>query len=146
MSAAHSKKAKGVTDRSDVYWPVAVNRPRAHPVHMSNYAAIDAIIDACVKATGSTLFTEWAGAPARFFHIPGDAPFECFQVSVRTPENGRTAVTARAIDTNDNTEEAMDQTWEGTFAQLNDMLGTALTTIERWKTRERTKPDPAPPW
>lgn len=113
---------------------------------MGRFEAIDSVIDAWVKKAGSSLFTEWAGAPARFFHVPGDAPFECFQVTVHTPENGRTAVTARAIDTNDDTEETMDQTWEGTFAQLNDMLGTALTTIERWKARERTKPDPASPW
>jgi hypothetical protein len=113
---------------------------------MSNYAAVDGIIDTWVKETGSTLFTEWAGAPARFFYVPGDPPFECFQVSVLPPKNGRTAVAARAIDTNDDTEQEMDQTWEGPLAQLNEMLGTALATIERWKVRERKKPDPTSPW
>lgn len=113
---------------------------------MSSYAEVDDVIAAWVKAIGSTLHTQWAGAPARYFHVPGDPPFECFQVSVRPPENGRVAVTARAIDTNDNTEEDMDQTWEGPLANLDEMLGNALAIVEKWKTRERTKPDPPSPW
>jgi hypothetical protein len=59
---------------------------------MSAYAEVDDVITEWVKATGSKLFTEWADAPARYFHIPGDPPFECFQVSVRPPEEGRTSV------------------------------------------------------
>jgi hypothetical protein len=113
---------------------------------MSTYADADGVIVAWVKATGSTLHTEWAGAPARFFHIPGDPPFECYQVSVRLPEDGRAAVSARAIDTNDDTEAAMDRTWEGPFAELDEMLGAAVATIEEWKRRERTRPDPPSPW
>lgn len=113
---------------------------------MSEYVAIDRVIDTWVKTTGSTLFTEWAGAPARYFHVPGDPPFECFQVSVARPSDGRTAVTARAIDTNDDTEEQMDHTWEGPVAQLNEMLGAALAIIEHWKSRKRTRPDPPSPW
>jgi hypothetical protein len=113
---------------------------------MSGYADIDGVIDTAVKAAGSTLVTEWAGTAARYFHVPGDPPFECFQVSVRPPENGRTSVTARAIDTNDDTEEEMDQTWEGPLEQLCEMLGSALAIVEKWKTRGRTKADPASPW
>jgi hypothetical protein len=113
---------------------------------MSSYAEVDDVIAAWVKATGSTLFTEWAGTAARYFHVPGDPPFECFQVSVRSPENGRTSVTSVAIDTNDDTEEEMEQTWEGPLEQLGEMLGTALATIEQWKARERRKPDPPSPW
>jgi hypothetical protein len=113
---------------------------------MSEYASIDGVIDTWVKAAGSTLFTEWSGTPARFFYVHGDPPFECFQVSVARPLDGRTSVTAAAIDTNDDTDEEMDQTWEGPLAQLNEMLGTALATIEQWKVRQRTKPNPPSPW
>ena len=113
---------------------------------MSEYADIDGVIDTWVKTTGSTLFTEWAGASARFFYVPGDPPFECFQISVSRPSDGRTAVTARAVDTNDDTEEEMEQTWEGPLAHLNEMLGTALATVEYWKGRRRIRPDPASPW
>ena len=113
---------------------------------MSDYAAVDGVIDAWVKKAGSTLFTEWAGAPARHFHIPGDPPFECFQVSVLAPENGRTAVVARAIDTNDDAENKMDQTWEGPITELDGMLRSAFFTIEKWKSRVRKRPDPASRW
>ena len=112
---------------------------------MSAYTDVDDLIAAWVKLAGSTLFTEWADAPARFFHVPGNAPFECFQVSVRMPEDGRTAVTARAIDTNDDTDDEMDQTWEGSIGELDKLLGTAMATIETWKGRERTGPDSASP-
>jgi len=113
---------------------------------MNVYADVDSVIKAWVKSTGSTLFTEWADAPARFFHVPGDPPFECFQVSVRPSMDGRTAVTARAIDTNDDTEEAMDQTWEGPTSELGDLLGSAMALIREWKNRQRKTPDPPSPW
>ncbi len=113
---------------------------------MTSYAELDGVIDAWVKATGSTVYTEWAGAPARGFHIGGDAPFECFQVSVRTAPEGQVSVTARAIDTNDDTDEDMDETWEGLAPELDGMLSKAVATIEKWKSRERTKPDPPSPW
>lgn len=112
---------------------------------MSGYADVDDVIDKWVRSTGSSLFTEWADAPARFFHVPGDPPFECFQVSVHPPVDGRTGVTARAIDTNDNTEETMDQTWEGPTGELDWMLGAAMALIEKWKGRERNAPDPPSP-
>ncbi len=113
---------------------------------MTTYADLDGVIDAWVKATDSTLFTEWAGAPARFFHLSGDPPFECFQLSVRLTENGQIAVAARAIDTNDDTEEELDQEWEGAAAELDGMLGLAVATVEKWKARERRRSDPPSPW
>lgn len=113
---------------------------------MGTYSDVDHVINRWVKTTGSSLFTEWADAPARFFYLPGDPPFECFQVSVRLPENGRTSVTARAIDTNDNTDEEMDQIWEGSISELDAMLRAALGTIETWKGRERKTPDPPSAW
>ncbi|MDZ4777009.1 MAG: hypothetical protein SGJ23_09515 [Alphaproteobacteria bacterium] len=99
-------------------------------------AAIDREIKIWVKAAGSVLVTSSAGKPARYFHVPGDTPFECFQIAVRAPENGRIAVSARAIDTNDDTDETMDQTWDGPVAQLSEMLRTAMATVETWKTRK----------
>lgn len=113
---------------------------------MSGYSDIDGVIAKWVKAADTTLYTEWADAPARFFHIPGDPPFECFQINVEVPEGGRTEVTARAIDTNDATDEHMDQTWRGPISELDKMLAAAVTAIETWKKRERLKPDPASPW
>jgi hypothetical protein len=113
---------------------------------MSAYADVDGVIAGWVEATGSTLFTEWAHAPARYFHIPGDPPFECFQISVQPPENGRTAVLARAIDTNDDGEAQMDQSWEGPIGELDAMLRTAVATVGEWKARVRKAPDPLSPW
>src|SRR5436190_7019832 len=113
---------------------------------MNGYAEVDSVIANWIQSTGSTLFTEWADAPARYFHVPGDPPFECFQVSVHLPENGQTGVTARAIDTNDDTENDLDQTWKGPVRQLDDMLRAAMATIEEWKARERKRPDPPSPW
>jgi hypothetical protein len=113
---------------------------------MTTYADLDGVIDAWVKATGSTLFTEWAGVPARFFHLSGDPPFECFQLSVRLTESGQIGVAARAIDTNDDTEEELDREWEVTAAELDSMLRLAVATVEGWKARERRRPDPPSPW
>ncbi len=107
---------------------------------MNPYADVDGVINTWVKAADSSLFTEWADAPARFFHIPGDPPFECFQVSVQRPKDGRTAVTARAMDTNDDTEDEMDQTWEGPVADLNEMLAAAMAAIQKWKNRSGVAP------
>jgi hypothetical protein len=102
---------------------------------MGDYAAVDSVIDAWVKATGSTLFTEWADRPARFFHIPGKAPFECFQISVGAPSAGEITVFARAIDTNDDSDAELQQNWQGSIAELDAMLSAATGTIEVWKER-----------
>lgn len=113
---------------------------------MSGFADIDGVIAKWVRAADTTLYTEWADAPARFFHIPGDPPFECFQISVQVPQGGQTSVTARAIDTNDDTDEQMEKTWRGPISDLDGMLGAAVALVEKWKERERLRPDPASPW
>ena len=113
---------------------------------MGGFAEVDGVIAKWVRAADTTLHTEWADAPARFFHIPGDPPFECFQINVQAPEGGQTSVTARAIDTNDDTDEQMNRTWRGPIGDLDGMLGIAVALVETWKGRERRGPDPASPW
>ncbi|HEX8302229.1 hypothetical protein [Sphingomonas sp.] len=113
---------------------------------MSTYAEIDPIIEKWVAALNTTLFTEWANAPARFFHTPGDPPFECFQISVDAPEDGKTSVHARAVDTNDDTEDELTRTWTGPVADCDVMMSAAVETIAAWKSRRREKPDPPSPW
>jgi hypothetical protein len=99
------------------------------------YADLDGVIDAWVKATGSTLFTSEGEKPSRFFHIPGDPPHECFRITVFPPSGGRIVVQAAAIDTNDDTEEEMIRITEGSLAELDAMMAAALATIESWKQR-----------
>ena len=100
---------------------------------MTAYADLDPIISKWVEATASTLFEEWAGEPARCFHIPGEPPFECFQIVVFPPAGGDVTVQAASIDTNDDAE--MIQLWEGPVATLDDMLAVAVATVEQWKQR-----------
>jgi hypothetical protein len=106
---------------------------------MSDYAVVDAVINGWVKATGSTLFKEWAGQPARFFHVPGEPASECFQISIELPSAERVSVLARAIDTNDDSEMELEKAWHGSVAELDAMLSTALATIETWKGRPQAK-------
>lgn len=134
------------TSGKDRFRPIADTKSGRHPEPMSSFADIDGVIAKWVRAADTSLYTEWADAPARFFHIPGDPPFECFQISVAVPEGGRTAVTARAIDTNDDTDDQMEKTWQGPIDDLDAMLGAAVTLVGTWKARERLKPDPASPW
>ena len=100
---------------------------------MTGYSDLDEVIGFWVKATGSTLFDEWNGQPTRFFHVPGIPPFDCFQVSIEPPSGSRVIVSASSIDTNDDTE--MERTWEGSVAELDAMLASAMATIETWKQR-----------
>ncbi|RYY33077.1 MAG: hypothetical protein EOP59_18165, partial [Sphingomonadales bacterium] len=72
-----------------------------------DYTDLDAVIAKWVAHFGSTLFTQWGGEAARFFYIPGDPPFECFQISVERANPGQVAVHARAVDTNDGTESEL---------------------------------------
>ncbi len=106
---------------------------------MTDYSEVDGVIDHWVRATGSTLCSEWAGKSARFFYLPGEPPFECFQISIDPPETGRLAVLARSIDTNDDSE--MEQTWEGPIENLDTMLRSAIAAIEVWKTRDKMRHD-----
>ena len=106
---------------------------------MAAYSDLDPTIARWVKATGSTLFTEWAGQPSRYFHLPGEPPFECFQIVVFSPADADVVVQAASIDTNDNAE--LLQLWEGPVATLDDMLALAVATVEQWKVRQRGPTD-----
>jgi hypothetical protein len=61
------------------------------------------------------------------------------------PAADRVAVFARAIDTNDDTEEDLNQEWEGPVAELDQALAAAVATIERWRTRNSGKEQPVAP-
>lgn len=100
---------------------------------MTIYADIDEVIDAWVKANGLVLFTEWADQPARFAHVPGKPPFECFQISVDPPSADRVAVLARSIDTNDDAE--LEHSWEGPLPTLGTMLEAAMEMTTVWRER-----------
>ena len=113
---------------------------------MDAYSELDATIEACVKAQSSKLFTEWANKPARYFHIHGDPPFECFQVNVGLPVSGKITVFVCAIDTNDDTEFELERRLEGSVEDLSRMMDDAIDTISGWKLRLRNKPDPPSPW
>lgn len=76
-------------------------------MRLDPYSEVDGVIDTWINATGSTLFTGWAEDPLRYFHLPGDPPHECFQIVIFLPSADRVVVQAAAIDTNDNTEEAL---------------------------------------
>lgn len=113
---------------------------------MDGYSDLDPIIAKWVGLLDTTLFTEWAGAPARFFWTSGDPPFESFQISIDPPQNGRVKVYARATDTNDHTDDAMDTFWEGSSTDLDNMLARAVEVVNAWKARTRIRPDPPKPW
>ena len=113
---------------------------------MQTYEKLDPVIDKWVAILGTKLFTEWADRPARFFYTPGDPPFECFQISVTPPKWGRVKVHARAVDTNDDVERELEQSWTGSIADLDGMLAAAVKAINVWKTRTRQRPDPPSPW
>jgi len=111
-----------------------------------DYSDIDPIIEKWVAHLGSTLFSEWNGEPARFFYTPGNPPFECFQISVERSEPHKVAVYARAIDTNDDTENELEKSWTGAPAQLDAMLADASEAINGWKARPRIVPEPPSLW
>jgi hypothetical protein len=113
---------------------------------MDAFSDFDPVIARWVDRLASTLFTEWAGAPARYFWTAGDPPFESFQISIGPPVDGRIKVYARATDTNDDTDDQMDTSWEGSSANLDKMLATAVEVVNGWKARKRIKPDPPQPW
>lgn len=111
-----------------------------------DFSFFDPVIEKWVARLGSTLFREWNGEPARYFHVPGDPPFECFQISVEQAEPHEVAVHARAIDTNDDTEHDLEKSWVGAPAQLDAMLESASKVIADWKARSRIALDPLSPW
>jgi hypothetical protein len=89
---------------------IAHVRSTGHHLSMAKYADVDGVIDAWVQSNSLKLFTEWAGQPVRFIHVPGTPPFECFQISIDPPSDGRIMVLVRSIDTNDDSE--LEQAWE----------------------------------
>lgn len=113
---------------------------------MNPYAPIDDAITACVTSLGTTLFSVWGDQPARYFHVSGDPPFECFQISIAAPTNGSVIVWARAIDTNDGTGDYMERCWEGPVADFAELLASAVARVDQWRGRERFLPDPPSPW
>lgn len=103
---------------------------------MTAYAEVDPVIDAWAKATVKKLFTEWADQPARFAYISGLRAFECFQISIDPPFAGRVAVSARSIDTNDESE--FYERWEGATDVLPALLEEATATVQKWVIRPTT--------
>lgn len=100
---------------------------------MTAYAEVDPVIDAWARATVKKLFTEWADQPARFAYLPGLRPFECFQISIDPPFGGRVAVSARSVDTDDESE--FDERWEGAIDALPMLLEQATVTVHKWVNR-----------
>jgi hypothetical protein len=100
---------------------------------MNPYSIIDAQLDHRAAENGWTVFREWADAPARFFYVGGNAPWDCFQVSIDPPAAGALAVTARSVDTSDGQE--FEQTWRGGVAEFDRLLTSAVAVIETWKSR-----------
>jgi hypothetical protein len=113
---------------------------------MSAYDSVDPVIEKWVSALGTTLCTEWAGETARFFYMPGDPPFEVFQINISPPVGDRLQVFAHAVDTNDDTDEGMACDWSGSTDELDGMIQLAVTTVNGWQSRNRKKPDPPSPW
>lgn len=113
--------------------PLADIPKRRQSVRVTDYADLDPTNGKWVEATSSTLFTEWVGEPSRYFHLPGEPPFECFQIVVFPPAGNDVTVQAASLDTNDGAE--MMQIWEGSTASLNDMLTVAVATVDLWRAR-----------
>lgn len=65
---------------------------------MTGYAEVDPVIRAWAQVTVKKLFTEWADRPARFAYLPGLRQFECFQIWVQPPTDGRIAVSSASVD------------------------------------------------
>jgi hypothetical protein len=100
---------------------------------MNPFAAIDDHLARRTTADGWELSTEWADAPARYFHIHGDRPWDCFQVNIVAPSTDRMTVTARSIDTNDGIE--FEAIFSGAVGDFPRLLAAAVKTIEVWKGR-----------
>ena len=100
---------------------------------MNPYLIIDAQLDRRAAENGWTVFKEWADAPARFFYLGESAPWDCFQVSIDPPIAGVVVVAARSVDTNDDQE--FEQTWRGRVTGFDNLLISAVASIETWKSR-----------
>lgn len=100
---------------------------------MNPYLIIDAQLDRRAAENGWTVFKEWADAPTRFFYLGESAPWDCFQVSIDPPIAGAVVVAARSVDTNDDQE--FEQTWRGRVTEFDNLLISAVASIETWKSR-----------
>ena len=113
------------------------------PAGSSVSTDVDAIIEACVKKNGTTLFSQSEGGRLpRYFHLPGQPPHECFQVGILPHRDGSFVVQAMSIDTNDDSE--FSASWQGKAGELENMLNAAVAEIGKWKDRQRIDaPSPA---
>jgi len=100
---------------------------------MTVYGEADAIINTWANANVKTLFVEWAGQPARCAYLPGNRPFECFQISIEPPVSGHIAVNACSIDTDDGNE--FEKRWVGPLDDLAMMLDDATSAVKDWANR-----------
>ncbi len=98
-------------------------------------ADLDAIIEACVKRNGTTLFSRTEGAQSsRYFHLSGHPPHECFQVGILPHRDDSVIVQAMSNDTNDDSE--FSASWQGKAGELEEMLNAAVAQIGKWKDRQ----------
>lgn len=100
----------------------------------SPYRIIDETIYHWAEKVGSPVFTEWAGAPARFFYLGGAPPHDCFQISVDPPRRGIVDIYTRSVDTNDGRE--FEDAWSGPTDMADALMGKAVAQIESWMRRE----------
>jgi hypothetical protein len=100
---------------------------------MNSYATLDPQLKRRAKTEGWALFTEWAGAPARFFYMGGEGPWDCFQISINPPDAGVVKIWARSVDTNDDQE--FEQAWQGPVAEFDGLLTSAVSAVDVWKRR-----------
>lgn len=99
-----------------------------------SYAAVDQIIREWADANVKELFTEWAGAEARFCYL-SSSQGECYQISVDAPEDELVRVHVWAVETLDDMEAHLE--WFVPVRQLEAALNTARTTISECLWRRR---------
>lgn len=113
---------------------------------MSCYSEIDPVIAKWVLALGVPLHEGSADSHLRCFYIPGEPPFESFQICINPPCKGSIKVLASSVGTKDGTEDGLEASWEGAVSQLEEMLASAVETVVKWKKRKPKRPDPPSPW
>ena len=101
---------------------------------VSAYATVDEVIEAWADKAGAALGrASAAGGEARFFHLPGDPPHECFQIAIFPPEDNHITVQAASIDTNDGAE--MLEVWKAPIDRLGALLENAVAVVQTWQGR-----------
>ncbi|MBN8809602.1 MAG: hypothetical protein J0I47_15390 [Sphingomonas sp.] len=91
---------------------------------------MDEVIETWAVTNVKKLFDKWAGKSARFAYSSGLRPFEYFQISINPPCEGHVVISARSIDTDDDTE--FEREWEGATDKLAAMLNDATKTVMDW--------------